>query len=1473
MKKLLLDIQFFADGKVDAGVEFNFNISEMQKSLKVLKSEVSQNQQMWNSFAVANENWEHTANGVEQRMESLNSLMEKQEAIVENLKAQHALWATKLEEGNPSLAKMAANIEKAKAELAKSNAEYDKNKKKLIDVGGEYKTLEEILDDFNRDINIANASFDKATVGMEDWTRSTDGLKAKLQQLTTVGTAQAKKVDILQKEYDKLVDAKLEMTDEGKKLLAQLTKEQTVLAKTQKEMGKYSDETYQTRVKINELKDKVENLTKEYKDLEKQEDKNIDALAEIKAAIIKATAEYKDLEKQLDDVDDANEDVDDSNEKLAEGFTVIKGVISNLISSGIRRLITGLGDVARNAVNAGIDWESSFTNIVKTVKATDEELQSLKEGLLELSTTVATPIDEINGVAAAAGQLGIEVANIKGFTEAMIKLGDSTNMDATTAANELARFAGITGMSQENFEKLGSTLVELGNNLPTTEGEITSMALRLAAAGDVVGLTEAEILGLSASLSAVGIEAEMGGTALSKALSKMNVATKNGVGEIDAILKKSGISFRDLELMYENNTTQFKKFATSINMTSSELATLINARGDLENFAEIAGVTADEFVQAFGKNAIGAFEMFIKGLGDTSDASEDAITMLSNMGITEVRLRDALTRLSNSGGEMTKTIRMATGAWEENAALSVEAERRYGTLSSKIIMLKNQLSILAVSIYEKFSEPLKEGVDSLKSSFEKLGRELKGKEVSEALEILAKGVGDLIKAAAEFVTKWIPKLITGLAKLVKNWGTVSKVLGTVVTSMLAYTVASKGYLAVTKGISAATLAYKVALLLMQGATKKATAAQLGLNTAQMANPMGLVIGLVAALAAGLIYLAAKTIKAKKADTEYTKELKAQKTALEEVTEARKEEANAMEERNKAQKDAISNGLGEVGHLQDLWDELQKIVDANGKVKSGYEARAEFITSQLNEALGTEIKLNDGIIESYQKIQGEIDKTIEKKKAMIILEAKEDDYRTAVQNETTQREQVASDEQVYEKARSANLKAAAKWEAAQDELEAKYVELEGKFGRSRENWNIGDRIVASFQTKELKQAIADAEKEFNAANEVMSEAGEALSISRSNYQETVNDIIDYESTSAKILGDDYASVIAEHEGTTTKWVNTTSAKLKDGTQEWLGHIETYSKTLEEAIKEGDEEKIKLAEQGLEKGNSQLKEIAASLSGQVSTIEEMTPEVQEAWRLLAENSRGIYLETIKTLSPEQQALLTELTGVTATGGANITAEWAKTATNSLYALTGQQILFQDAGNGLVQMVINGVNVGEPMATSAMETLTTKVLEKIEAGEAGATEAGKMLAEGVGVGIEDKKTNDNLFSKIGNWGKNVLAKIKASLKEKSPSTATREDGVNLLKGLGLGIKDEEGTVLKQIDDFGKTALSTLQNRLSNVKSNLNGSIGLNSDSLNEIGQIQGKSSKTVIINQTNNSPRELSHLEIYRQTKNAAQLAART
>src|SRR5690606_14958240 len=144
-----------------------------------------------------------------------------------------------------------------------------------------------------------------------------------------------------------------------------------------------------------------------------------------------------------------------------------------------------------------IDFESAFADVTKTVDGTDEQIAALRQGILDMAKELPTSREAIAGVAAAAGQLGIETDNILGFTRVMIDLGNSTNLAAEDAATALARLANITQMPQSEFDRLGSTVVELGNNLATTEAEIVDMGLRIAGAGTQIGLSEAEILGFA----------------------------------------------------------------------------------------------------------------------------------------------------------------------------------------------------------------------------------------------------------------------------------------------------------------------------------------------------------------------------------------------------------------------------------------------------------------------------------------------------------------------------------------------------------------------------------------------------------------------------------------------------------------------------------------------------------------------------------------------------------------------------------------------------------------------------------------------------------------------------------------------------------------------------------------------------------------------------------------------------------------
>ena len=305
----------------------------------------------------------------------------------------------------------------------------------------------------------------------------------------------------------------------------------------------------------------------------------------------------------------------------------------------------------KSVVGAAVEWESAFTGVEKTVEGTTEQLAGIESGLRDLSTEIPVTAGELAGIAESAGQLGIETDNVIGFTRVIADLGVATDMTSEQAATALARFANITQMPQGDFDRLGSTLVDLGNNSATTESEIAEMSLRLAAASDQAGLSEAEILGLSAALSSVGIRAEAGGTAFSKVMIEISEAAANGGEQLDKL-------------------------------------------------ADVAGMSSDAFANLFAEDPAEAVIRFVEGLGSASDAGENLFGILGDLGIEEIRMRDALLRTAGAGDVLRDSVERGNEAWGENIALTEEAGRRYETTASQWQIFTNQIKDAATSLGE-----------------------------------------------------------------------------------------------------------------------------------------------------------------------------------------------------------------------------------------------------------------------------------------------------------------------------------------------------------------------------------------------------------------------------------------------------------------------------------------------------------------------------------------------------------------------------------------------------------------------------------------------------------------------------------------------------------------------------------------------------------------------------------------------------
>lgn len=430
------------------------------------------------------------------------------------------------------------------------------------------------------------------------------------------------------------------------------------------------------------------------------------------------------------------------------GETLTKGVTVPVAA--------GLGFAAKEAIS----FESAMTGVMKTndelVDANGNVIVSyddLGDAVKRLSTETASTKEEIAGVMEVAGQLSVGTGDLVGFTETMIKLGDSTNLTAEEAATSIAKMANVINMTMDEADNLGSSLVALGNNFATDEQSIMNMATRLSGAGAQIGLTGGEILGLATALSSVGIQAEMGGSAFSKAMIKMQVATETGYERVKQLEQQTGMTRRELELMASNNSKGFKELAQSLGMTSQEMNDIIKSGKDLENFADVAGMQVEDFVWLFRNDAPAAIQAFISGLGDVEGRGESTIQMLQDMGFTEVRLRDTLTRLANASGLVTDAVAMGNAAWAENTALTEEAEKRYDTTESRLHQLKESLTNLGIEVGEIILPVVKDMVEALKGVVEWLNSlDPKTKEIIVKIAAISALIGPLLIGIGSVVT-------------------------------------------------------------------------------------------------------------------------------------------------------------------------------------------------------------------------------------------------------------------------------------------------------------------------------------------------------------------------------------------------------------------------------------------------------------------------------------------------------------------------------------------------------------------------------------------------------------------------------------------------------------------------------------------------------------------------------------------------
>jgi hypothetical protein len=377
------------------------------------------------------------------------------------------------------------------------------------------------------------------------------------------------------------------------------------------------------------------------------------------------------------------------------------------------------------ATKAAIDFESSFAGVKKTVDLTNEEFNDLSNRFRDISKRTPLAINDLNKIGEIAGSLGVSgVDNITKFTETIAKIGITTNLTEEAAAMAFGRIVNIMQEPIENVDRMGATVVDLGNKFASTEQDITEFSERIAGAGKIAGLTTADVFAIGTALSSVGIEAEAGGTAVQKILISMYQAASGSTSSIidnSKAIASNNKKLEDLKNRLEvatkrqsefgDKTKESTKMANAdaiarynreIAETSSKLGALNATHGkaaiSANGFARVLGVTNKQFNEMFKKDPSAVFEKFVNKLGEISAKGGDAAGVLDDLELSDQRLIRSMLSLSEAGDLINKTFDVAEESWNSNTALTAEAEKRYATTAAQLQIFKNNLYDLGITL-------------------------------------------------------------------------------------------------------------------------------------------------------------------------------------------------------------------------------------------------------------------------------------------------------------------------------------------------------------------------------------------------------------------------------------------------------------------------------------------------------------------------------------------------------------------------------------------------------------------------------------------------------------------------------------------------------------------------------------------------------------------------------------------------------
>lgn len=1026
-------------------------------------------------------------------------------------------------------------------------------------------------------------------------------------------------------------------------------------------------------------------------------------------------------------------------------------------------------------------------SIIIEVDLNQDKFEKSVSGLTGKAVKAATAI------AAAVGTVSI----------AAIKVGS----DFEEGMSKVAAISGATG---EDLNKLKDKAMEMGAKTKFSATEASEALQYMAMAG---WKTEDMLDGLEGIMNLAAASGEdLASTSdiVTDALTAFGLSAKDSTRFADVLAAASSNANTNVSMMGE---------------TFKYVAPVAGALGySVEDTSVAIGLMANSSIK--GSQAGTALRSMLSRLAKPTDEVAEAMTTLgislTNSDGTMKSFNEVMVDLRTSFNKLNESqkVQMATtlaGQEGMSALLAIVnasdadfdklknaidnstgsakkmADTMNNNLKGKLTIIGSTLEGIGIKAYDKFEKPLTKALDSAQKSLTDLDKSMSSGKLGKSVDKLAEGFGKLVEVTINLATKILPVAIDAFALLADNSEVVVGAIGGISAAMLIY----NNYQTISNALSTAgavaSLAYGTAQSVVSGELTAAAGAQEMLNLAMNANPAMLLTTAIAGLTAAAVALSLVHGEEKTAVQELNEELEAEAESFREVQKAAQEQGEA--------------NLAEINNIQKMKDELDLLVDANGKVKEGFESRASYLVNELAEATGADIKLVDGQIQNYSELTNEIQKTIDKMKAEAVLEAHKEEYQTAMEKRTEAQKKLNQARDEYNKV----LKNSQKY--IDDYMKSSYDHT-----LSEEQNLANARKAYDNYASGVKENLSLAQETYNSYNSVIAGYQQAEMELQQGKTENICDLLNQESSAYAKNAEDKLSAYSQE-----------IADLQT-------YIESEQSIRTEANAETIDAEVEASQKAIENKRNEMQQLVAE-------VVTASPKYAEALMNMVSNGEKVFNDngnltdeaqkklvdvftTQNNLAPMYSKILTDM----ANNGEKVFDNNGELTTATQKKLIDAYAKANNLSPKYVKELENMANSGQTVFGSN-GSLTKEAQKKIESAIQGANNkkrdfntsltniakdgefsfatganfwssgynAAAGISQGAGAG---GSTVQRAFKGLAS---NALSAFNAVLAIKSPSRKFMRSSLHAVQGIEKGAKDNAHLAVEAYEDIAENVLST--------------------------------------------------------------------